>query len=719
MNNAKANANANHSYLPPKQQQQQSSSSKPSLASSSLPSSATQTNNKNLSSSSTRTKTTSGPRTVRYQLDTNNLHHSHRHQQLHQHTYQQQQQHNQYKNQHNQVSVPAYLYDILSSLTKFICIVLCAIGLTTTLSILYLTIRPFSVPTYRRLACNIGASAMLDAMALLLPNTRIYLTGDSDPLSPVGVSVLVCNHVMEGDWWSVLMLARCVGLRGSVKPFLQSNTSSAACTTSSSGNNGGSSTPPYLSTMTEQDIRNASPSSSPPLPASISASKSTSTSTSTYVSASVPLLNQQQVQHGFKRNLSHQGVQTTINTNTNAINTAPTTTTTTTGNHSPDQNISTNSSNFNQNTAASPTKDFSSTPSSSTTTATATTTTTSRISHIWSFFHNLLDFPILSSEHTQNYITDRNELFSLLRSFASNGAPAPIHLLLFPEGWTDGINRKSMMNKSIEFAKREGRPQLQHLLLPRTTGFYASLDSLREAAPVIYDITMAYRGYDGGERPFSCDISLGTIMKLIRGEVPNEVYIRIKRYSMDEVLSDAQWLDKQWAEKDRLLGKFVRSGNFNVDNRGFCRYRIMDTRFQNLESSITALFRLGLIPFAIPVILILFIPLLWGVAWVWIAHRSFLMFFPGGMTEVLGSTHMGDGYNRYGRGVSTNKEEVNSNPDDISNGGTDSAAGTPFFPATPFASPTHVASWRSAAPTSSTKDSDSPPNGRREMNRNI
>ena len=70
------------------------------------------------------------------------------------------------------------------------------------------------------------------------------------------------------------------------------------------------------------------------------------------------------------------------------------------------------------------------------------------------------------------------------------------------------------------------------------------------------------------------------------------------------------------------------------------------------------------------------------------------------MTALLGAaTHKGDGYNRYGRGVSTNKEEVNSNPDDISNGGTDSAAGTPFFPATPFASRTHNTSWRCAAPT--------------------
>ena len=77
------------------------------------------------------------------------------------------------------------------------------------------------------------------------------------------------------------------------------------------------------------------------------------------------------------------------------------------------------------------------------------------------------------------------------------------------------------------------------------------------------------------------------------------------------------------------------------------------------------------------------------------------MISPGGtMTALLGAaTHKGDGYNRYGCGVSTNEEKVSIHSDDISNEGTNSAVGTPFFPATPFASRTHDTSWRFAAPT--------------------
>ena len=97
----------------------------------------------------------------------------------------------------------------------------CSMGLVTVLILMYLIVRPFSVGVARRLSASLGAAAFLDAIAVLLPNTRIYLTGDSDIPSPVGTSVLVSNHLLDGDWYALLMLGRCVGLRGSVKVFLR------------------------------------------------------------------------------------------------------------------------------------------------------------------------------------------------------------------------------------------------------------------------------------------------------------------------------------------------------------------------------------------------------------------------------------------------------------------------------------------------------------------
>lgn len=60
--------------------------------------------------------------------------------------------------------------------------------------------------------------------------------------------------------------------------------------------------------------------------------------------------------------------------------------------------------------------------------------------------------------------------------------------------------------------------------------------------------------------------------------------IRIKRFSMGEVLSDPNWLDKQWKEKDLLLDHFERHGVIPVDNRGFCRHVVMDTRAHTVKT---------------------------------------------------------------------------------------------------------------------------------------
>ena len=35
-------------------------------------------------------------------------------------------------------------------------------------------------------------------------------------------------------------------------------------------------------------------------------------------------------------------------------------------------------------------------------------------------------------------------------------------------------------------------------------------------------------------------------------QVPREVHVRIKRFSMEEVMSDSHWLDSRWAEKDKV-----------------------------------------------------------------------------------------------------------------------------------------------------------------------
>ena len=111
--------------------------------------------------------------------------------------------------------------NFIADLVYGLAAIVCSMGLLTVFVLIYIIVRPFSVGMARRLSAQIGAAAFLDAIALLLPNTQIYLTGDSDVPNPVGTSILVSNHLMDADWFTILMLGRCVGLRGSVKMFMR------------------------------------------------------------------------------------------------------------------------------------------------------------------------------------------------------------------------------------------------------------------------------------------------------------------------------------------------------------------------------------------------------------------------------------------------------------------------------------------------------------------
>jgi hypothetical protein len=295
----------------------------------------------------------------------------------------------------------------------------CTFGLFIILAILYVTIRPFSKSTYRRLACIWGNAALIDTISLLLPNCRIYLTGDSDIPSPVGSSVLVANHVVPVDWWAICLLGRCVGLRGNLKVFLRNE---------------------FLQVNIANVDVDGSLRSSAGAAAAAAATGAGATSTTT---TSTVVTNGQ-----------HTGTNGTI---------------------IPQQ----------QTTSSSPIYNTSNTNINSSCRKAAPD-----VSLMAKLLHLFLEFPLINGDE---YTSDREQLFTLLRSFASPPETAsPVHLLLYPECWSmhNGTDRKLVHAKSNGFAKREGKPTLKHLLLPRTRGFNASLECLREASPVVYDVTM-------------------------------------------------------------------------------------------------------------------------------------------------------------------------------------------------------------------------------------
>mmetsp|Transcript_1935 Transcript_1935/g.5343 ORF Transcript_1935/g.5343 Transcript_1935/m.5343 type:complete len:556 (+) Transcript_1935:136-1803(+) len=481
---------------------------------------------------------------------------------------------------------------------------ICGCGLLTLLFMLYFTVRPFSVSAYRRLAAQLGMACVLDALVLLLPTIKIHLTGDSDMPSPVGTSVLVANHLCDGDWWIMFMLGRCVGLQGTMKAMLRNE---------------------YLQVDVDGVNRGSGTSSQPGGGSGGNSPSSAGGSRDSPAAAAAAPSNR------------------LVSSNRNNEN----------------GNTSGNNHHHSRSQKASP-----------------------DLSLMARLLHLLLDFPLVNGD---DYIADREHLFRLLRSFAT-GATAPVHLLSFPEAWcvqSQVAARQSILAKSNEFAQREGRPQLKHLLLPRIRGFNASLECLRESNPVVYDVTMAHSGYDGSLAP-SEPLSLTTLWDILRRKIPNDIYIRVKRYSLEEVLQDSSWLDKKWHEKDRLLSHFARHGSFPAPTNGrvYCRHRDFDTWSHSLESSLVAISRLLILPCTVPILVLLSIPIFWALILIWMISSIIQRIFPGYDIEQATLSGLYE---------SSSDGNLQSRMTPGSNGSGETASGTPFVPATPFASPT--ATW--------------------------
>jgi len=606
--------------------------------------------------------------------------------------------------------------------------VTCIAGACTVLAVLYVTVRPFSHRSYRRLAAQFGASSFVDALALLLPNTRIYLTGDSDVPSPVGTSLMVSNHLVDGDWWALLMLGRCVGLKGSMKVFLRND---------------------YLHMNIEEMPATAA--APPPPPSNGDAGSGGSGSGSSVAAAAAAAALPPTTSATTKPPASNLS-----RTKKNGISSAS---------HGMNGTSSSSSAAV---AAVHHHGSYSSGDGGGGSSSRGTSSSTGRrnyynpqdLSLLAKLLHQLLEFPIITGEDDAN---SRDQLQTLLRSFARDGNDAPaVHLLLFPEAWSGHyssissssssagvggghpVDRRSVLAKSNEFARREGRPQLRHLLLPKSRGFNSSLECLRDSNPVVYDVTMvrafvfrssvlylrygvrrsfidsfrsphrlfsriflfifsssvqANVGYDGSLPP-SVKLSSISLWNILRRKFPREIHVRIKRYSMEEVLQDASWLDKKWAEKDRLLSHFARHNCFPADGRGYCRYRVFNSRQFNLESSFVSLVQLLIMPSAVPVLLLLSIPVFWILFWIWLAVQAFQFLLADPETARRSSSGGGNGAPGDGEEGNDEGQTPGSN-----------SAGTPYLPATPFASPS-VTSWRDLFSSAmSTTSSNQPRNG--------
>ncbi|KAI0381250.1 acyltransferase-domain-containing protein [Hypomontagnella monticulosa] len=143
----------------------------------------------------------------------------------------------------------------------------------------------------------------------------------------------------------------------------------------------------------------------------------------------------------------------------------------------------------------------------------------------------------------------------------------PMWLLLFPEGTNLSNNGR---DKSAKWAAKTGLRDMQHQLLPRSTGMFFCLNELKDTVDYVYDCTVAYEGIPRGgfgEDYFTLSSTY------FQGRPPKSVNFYWRRFAVADIPLDNQevfdkWLQERWYEKDALLEQYVSTGRFPANGAG-------------------------------------------------------------------------------------------------------------------------------------------------------
>ncbi|CAG8549673.1 1089_t:CDS:2 [Diversispora eburnea] len=158
----------------------------------------------------------------------------------------------------------------------------------------------------------------------------------------------------------------------------------------------------------------------------------------------------------------------------------------------------------------------------------------------------------------RNWDADRNVLTKTMDRLADS--KEPLWLLIFPEGT---VVSKSARNKSKSYSEKNGLRDLEHLLLPRSTGLHFCTKALRKSVDYIYDLTIGFEGISVGQFPEDIYTLRGMY---ILGKYPRSVHIHIRKFLISEIPEEeekfTEWLRQRWVEKDALMSEFYAKGKF-------------------------------------------------------------------------------------------------------------------------------------------------------------
>ena len=156
---------------------------------------------------------------------------------------------------------------------------------------------------------------------------------------------------------------------------------------------------------------------------------------------------------------------------------------------------------------------------------------------------------------------DKPRLALHMRKFQNSN---PMWLMMFPEGTNLAPDTRETSRK---WATKNGIKDMQHMLLPRSTGLHFMLNELKDTVDFVYDCTVAYEGVPRGQ--YAQDIfTVGA--SYFGGRPPKSVNMywrrfRVANIPLDDVEKFDGWLRARWSEKDRFIENWYRTGRFPAD----------------------------------------------------------------------------------------------------------------------------------------------------------
>ncbi len=148
----------------------------------------------------------------------------------------------------------------------------------------------------------------------------------------------------------------------------------------------------------------------------------------------------------------------------------------------------------------------------------------------------------------RNWMNDKNSVLATFAKFRSQ--KIPFWLVSFLEGTRA---TKEKIEASQKYSRENQLPILNHVLIPRSKGFIATVQGLENDFAAVYDLTIGFENF------------VPTLSQFFMRPIAR-VHLHVKRYPRSSLPQDpkalADWTLARFQEKDQRMKEFFAHGHF-------------------------------------------------------------------------------------------------------------------------------------------------------------